>query len=117
MYKILIVEDDPMVAMINEQYIKRNKNFQIAGKCSDGKAAIDFLEKERADLIILDVYMPHMDGFETLRNIRSRKIPAEAIMVTAANDIKIFLSEYQTDALYPLPVRLSTPRTHNQRAP
>ena len=88
MYKILIVEDDPMVAMINEQYIKRNKNFQIVGKCSDGKAALDFLEKERADLIILDVYMPHMDGFETLRNIRSRKIPAEAIMVTAANDIK-----------------------------
>ena len=65
MYKILIVEDDPMVAMINEQYIKRNKNFQIVGKCSDGKAALDFLEKERADLIILDVYMPHMDGFET----------------------------------------------------
>ena len=36
MYKVLIVEDDPMVAMINEQYIKRNKNFEIVGKCNDG---------------------------------------------------------------------------------
>ena len=34
MYKVLIVEDDPMVAMINEQYIKRNKNFEIVGKCN-----------------------------------------------------------------------------------
>lgn len=86
MYKVLIVEDDPMVAMINEQYIGRNKSFQIVGKCRDGKSALDFLEKNKADLLILDVYMPQMDGFETLRLIRSKQISVEAIMVTAAND-------------------------------
>lgn len=86
MYKVLIVEDDPMVAMINEQYIARNKRFQVVGKCRDGKAALDFLDKGEADLMILDVYMPHTDGFETLRQIRSRKLSVEAIMVTAAND-------------------------------
>lgn len=86
MYKVLIVEDDPMVAMINEQYIGRNKNFQIVGKCRDGRSALDFLEKNKADLLILDVYMPQMDGFETLRQIRNKKLSVEAIMVTAAND-------------------------------
>ena len=86
MYKVLIVEDDPMVAMINEQYIGRNKNFRIVGKCRNGKAALEFLDKNKADLLILDVYMPLADGFETLRKIRSRKLPVEAIMVTAAND-------------------------------
>lgn len=86
MYKVLIVEDDPMVAMINEQYIGRNKNFQIVGKCRDGKSALDFLEKNEADLLILDVYMPQMDGFETLQQIRNKKLSVEAIMVTAAND-------------------------------
>ena len=86
MYKVLIVEDDPMVAMINEQYIGRNKNFQVIGKCRDGKSALDFLEKNEADLLIMDVYMPQMDGFETLRQIRSKKLSVEAIMVTAAND-------------------------------
>ena len=44
MYKVLIVEDDPMVAMINEQYIKRNKNFEVIGKCQDGAAALAFLK-------------------------------------------------------------------------
>lgn len=86
MYKVLIVEDDPMVAMINEQYIKRNKNFEIVGKCSDGASALDFLESGAVDLLILDVFMPKMDGFETLRKIRNKQITVEAIMVTAAND-------------------------------
>ena len=86
MYKVLIVEDDPMVAMINEQYIKRNKNFEIVGKCSDGASALDFLESGAVDLLILDVFMPKMDGFETLRKIRNKQITVDAIMVTAAND-------------------------------
>ena len=86
MYKVLIVEDDPMVAMINEQYIKRNKNFELVGKCSNGSAALDFLDNNDVDLLILDVYMPKMDGFETLRRVRNKKITVDAIMVTAAND-------------------------------
>ena len=86
MYKVLIVEDDPMVAMINEQYIKRNKNFEIIGKCNDGLSALDFLENNKVDLIILDVFMPKMDGFETLRQIRNKQITVDAIMVTAANE-------------------------------
>ncbi|MBQ4322092.1 MAG: response regulator [Oscillospiraceae bacterium] len=86
MYKVLIVEDDPMVAMINEQYIKRNKNFEIVGKCSDGLSALDFLENNEVDLLILDVFMPKMDGFETLRQIRNQQITVDAIMVTAANE-------------------------------
>ena len=86
MYKVLIVEDDPMVAMINEQYIKRNKNFEIVGKCSDGLSALAFLENNNVDLLILDVFMPKMDGFETLRQIRNKQITVDAIMVTAANE-------------------------------
>ena len=86
MYKVLIVEDDPMVAMINGQYIKRNKNFEIVGNCSDGLSALEFLENNTVDLLILDVFMPKMDGFETLRQIRNKQIVVDAIMVTAANE-------------------------------
>ena len=45
-----------------------------------------FLENNEADLMILDVFMPQMDGFETLRQIRKRQIPVDVIMVTAANE-------------------------------
>ena len=86
MINVLVVEDDPMVAMINEQYIKRNKNFELLGKCYNGSSALDFLDNNDVDLLILDVYMPKMDGFETLRRVRNKKITVDAIMVTAVND-------------------------------
>ena len=43
MYKALIVEDDPMVAMINEQYVSKNKNFVVVRTCRNGQEALDFL--------------------------------------------------------------------------
>lgn len=86
MYKVLIVEDDPMVAMINEQYVRRHKDFAVAGKCKDGEAALKFISENDVDLIILDVFMPHMNGFETLRELRKDKQAIDVIMVTAAND-------------------------------
>ena len=86
MYKVLIVEDDPMVAMINEQYVRRHKDFSVAGKCKDGEVALKFISENDVDLIILDVFMPHMNGFETLRELRKDKQAIDVIMVTAAND-------------------------------
>ena len=85
-YKVLIVEDDPMVAMINEQYVCKNPLFKVAGTCRNGQEALDFLEVNCIDLIVLDVFMPYMDGIETLKKIREKKVAAEVIMVTAAND-------------------------------
>lgn len=86
MYNVLIAEDDPMVAMINEQYIRRNKNFQVIEKCNDGKSALNYLKTHSVDLLILDVFMPHIDGFELLRHLREQQIAVEVIMVTAANE-------------------------------
>ena len=86
MYTVLIVEDDPMVAMINEQFVSRHKDFKVIEKCTDGESALQYLEENKVDLVIMDVYMPIMDGFETLRQIRKKQIEVDVIMVTAANE-------------------------------
>ena len=94
MYKVLIVEDDPMVAMINEQYVSRNKNFCIQKTCRNGQEALEYLtvngagssEEGKIDLVIMDVFMPYLNGIETLKKIRENKLHCEVIMVTAAND-------------------------------
>ena len=75
-----------MVAMINEQYVKQNKNFTVSSICRNGDEALSFLDDNAVDLIVLDVFMPVMDGVETLKTIRERKVSSEVIMVTAAND-------------------------------
>jgi response regulator of citrate/malate metabolism len=86
MYKIMIVEDDPMVAMINEQFVNRCGDFSVTHRCSNGEDALAILEREPIDLVIMDVYMPRLDGIETLKKIREKDIPVSVIMVTAAND-------------------------------
>ena len=73
-YTVLIVEDDPMVSMINEQYVLKGSDFSIAGTCRNGNEAIEFLKSNTTDLILLDVYMPLMDGINTLKKIREMKI-------------------------------------------
>ncbi len=85
-YKVLIIEDDPMVAMINKEYVCKNPLFTVTESFRNGQDALSYLETNSVDLIVLDVFMPYMDGIETLKKIREKKISSEVIMVTAAND-------------------------------
>lgn len=86
MYEVLIVEDDPMVAMIDKQYVEQNPRFHVAAVCRDGAGGLEYLKGHPVQLVILDVYMPRVNGMELLRQIRANQIQTEVIMVTAAND-------------------------------
>lgn len=86
MYEVLIVEDDPMVAMINKQYVTQNENFHVSGICRDGISAFEYIKAHTVQLVILDVYMPRGGGMMLLRKIREHNLPISVIMVTAAND-------------------------------
>ena len=81
MYKVLVVEDDPMVRMINEQYVLMNKDFCIASSVKNGQEALDYIKENKVDLVILDVFMPFMNGVEFLKKLREQKLKTEVIMV------------------------------------
>lgn len=87
-YKVMIVEDDPMVASINKQYVERNRQLELVGIFSNGSDGLKYLENHQVDLIILDMYMPLMDGQEFLNKLRASGNPVDVIMVTAACDIE-----------------------------
>lgn len=94
MYKVMIVEDDPMVASINQQYLERNQNLKIVGQFRNGQEALEYLENNGADLAVVDYYMPIMDGLEFVRKCHEKNIKTDVIIVTAANtaqDISEFL--------------------------
>ena len=91
MLNVLIVEDDPMVAAINSAYLERTSGFRLAATAPDGAAALAYLREHSAALVLLDVFMPNMDGFALLREIRENHPGVDVIMVTAArssNDIQ-----------------------------
>jgi len=86
MYKVIIVEDDPMVSMINRHYIEQDRRFSVIEVFRNGTDALDFLLKNKVDLAILDIYMPEMDGLSLLKKIRMKEINTDVIMVTASNE-------------------------------
>lgn len=83
MIKILIVEDEtPISALIK---MSLNKAGYTCRCVYDGIAAADILEKERFDLILLDVMLPGADGFELMEYIRPLGMPV--IFITAKNAV------------------------------
>ena len=84
--RVLIVEDDPMVADINKKFTEAVPGFIVAGTARNGRDALLLMEKEKPDLLILDVYMPDVDGISVLSLLRKSDIPVDVIMVTAAGD-------------------------------
>lgn len=86
MIRAIIVEDDLMVASINKQYLSLVREIQLAASFYNGNDAWAYLQTNPVDLMILDVFMPGMNGLDLLANIRKKQLPLDVIMVTAAND-------------------------------
>lgn len=85
-YRTIIVEDDPMISLLDRTYVERDPRFQVVETFRDGKNALYWLQRNRADLALLDVYMPRFSGLELLRELRGKAVPIEVIMITAASD-------------------------------
>lgn len=88
MYRVIIIEDDPMVASISKQYVELNKYLKVTRLFSNGEEALSYLEEHDVDLIILDLYMPVMNGLTFLHELRKKGHTIDTIMVTAANESK-----------------------------
>ncbi len=86
--KILVVDDEEQLALAVKIRLQ-SRGFQVV-TCGDGKQALELIEKEHPDLVILDVLMPVMDGYSCLREINSRfgrnKLPI--IILTARDRMK-----------------------------
>jgi len=70
MARVLVVDDDPMVCMAIEVYLQRH-HFQVT-VADGGEAGLRALEGNSFDLMIVDIFMPHMRGFESIRIFHER---------------------------------------------
>ena len=81
---VLVVDDDPIVCDVLERYLLR-EGFRVR-TAEDGQLAVDAVDAERPDLIVLDLMLPRLDGFEVFRRVRSRDRSTAVIMLTARGD-------------------------------
>ena len=87
MFRVVIVDDDPMVASINRRYVEQFSDLAVEAVFRDGPAALRHIQQTAPQLVILDIYMPFLNGLELLEAIRRAGTPSDVIMVTAANEM------------------------------
>jgi two-component system chemotaxis response regulator CheB len=86
--RVLIVDDDYDFACAMREALSADGRIDVAGIAHDGLEALELTKTLRPDVVLLDLEMPRMDGYETLRrlNRRSRKPPV--IVLTAVTDLQ-----------------------------
>lgn len=95
-FRVLIVDDEDD---FRETIVKRLKSRKIIAEgAEDGKKALELIENNTFDVIVLDVKMPGMDGIETLRHIKSKNPRIEVIILTGHASVEFGIKGMQLGA-------------------
>ncbi len=81
---ILIVDDEPEIGQLVGEFLQR-RGYRIK-VAANGEAALEVIRQEPPDLVLLDIYMPGINGVEVLRRLKEARSPVGVIMLTASQD-------------------------------
>ncbi len=84
--KCLIVDDNPMARAVLRQMVTQIAWLELAGECENALQVVNFLQKEKIDLLFLDVEMPGMSGLELLETLPQKPI---VILITSKEDYAV----------------------------
>ncbi|NLI13740.1 response regulator [Pelotomaculum propionicicum] len=97
--EVLIIEDDPMVVEVNRSFVDAVPGFRVAGVARTGREAVELVKSLKPDLVLLDIYLPDIDGVAALQEIRRLDLPTDVIAVTAAQDAKTIQNVFRYGAI------------------
>jgi len=75
-----------MVAHLHERAVSALPRFSVVGIAPNGRKGLEMAKRLHPHLVILDVYMPEVDGIEMLKQLRTMRYPVDAILITAARE-------------------------------
>lgn len=82
MKKIIIIDDEINIATVLQKFLARNKNYEVETYI-DPQTAVNDIKNNTIDLVMLDVMMPTLNGFEVLKMIKERSPITKVILMTA----------------------------------
>ncbi|MFE5484871.1 response regulator [Streptomyces sp. NPDC056527] len=100
MTKVLVVDDDFMVAKLHSRYVSVVDGFSVVGVAHSGAEALRLADRLRPDLVLLDIFLPDMDGISVLRELRGAGLAVDALFITAARDAAMIRSALRAGALH-----------------
>ncbi|OZM71487.1 two-component system response regulator [Amycolatopsis antarctica] len=102
MIRVLVVDDDFMVAKVHSGYVERTEGFTVVGAAHTGADAVRAVRDLRPDLVLLDIYLPDMDGIAVLRELRADPSTedTDVMVITAARDVDTIRGAMRGGALH-----------------
>jgi two-component system LytT family response regulator len=104
MYKVIIIDDEPLARLVVAEYLQKYSEFTVVAECDDGFQGMKAIAQHKPDLIFLDIQMPKINGFEMLELLDT---PPAVIFTTAfdefaikafeANSVDYLLKPFSTD--------------------
>lgn len=89
MYKVIVADDNKDLICLVSEFFKLQANMEVSKICTGGKELLSYLEHESADILLLDIFMPDMDGVNVLEEINNNpkyKRPDKIVIITAFNN-------------------------------
>jgi two-component system LytT family response regulator len=86
--RVLVVDDEPLARSGIADLARKDPELEVVGECGDGIAALDAIQRMTPDLVVLDVQMPELNGFEVLQHLPQDRLPA-VVFVTAYDSFAV----------------------------
>jgi two-component system, LytTR family, response regulator len=86
--RVIVVDDEPLARAGVADLVRKDSGLEVVAECADGRSALEAIERLRPDLVLLDVQMPELDGFEVLRQLDPKHLPA-VIFITAYDEFAV----------------------------
>jgi len=90
--RVLIVDDERIARQRLRWLLEKEQNVEVAGECRDGGSVVSAVKEHRPDLVLLDIKMPDMNGFEVIRALEACDRPA-IVFVTAFDKHAVYAFE------------------------
>ncbi len=87
MIRVLVVDDDFMVARIHQGFLERVESFEVVGMAHSGAEALAAVARKSPDLVLLDLYLADMFGLDVVARLRAEGHTSDVIVISAAKDI------------------------------
>lgn len=97
---VLVVDDDYRVAAVHVGFVERVEGFRVAGRAHTAADALALAESNQLDLVLLDVYLPDIDGIQLALALLERPNPPAVIVISAANDAETVRRAIQLGAMH-----------------
>lgn len=89
-YTLVIADDHPLYRKGVRQVLEKESGFEILGEASDGETALQYIQKLKPDVAVLDIQMPKLSGLHIARKLQF-KTQTKIVLLTMFNDQKMFL--------------------------